>query len=227
LSLAKYCIECGRSLDSDWNVCPDCGTPIYTGTSDDLIQNSTFQTIPHYQQKVPVDQGKRPIEIINEYIWVLYLIAGIVGLLAILTPAGAYQLTYFGVVIESWNMWIYGYNVLYDYMGGNLAFWTDMPIPFYLSIATTLTILIIGSSIIISALRLRKRDIKTSGFILGCGIFLILTAVAYIVIFHIYTLLYSGNSIWNLLTPSFGLIGQFISGILIIIGHIIIRKSHY
>jgi hypothetical protein len=225
--MANFCIECGRELSPDWNVCPDCGTKVFKVPAKVSYSQSDPSMAQKYPPPLSIKQEKTTIEIVNQYIWILSLIAGIMGLLAILAPAGVYQYTYFGMVVESWNMWMFGYNVLYDYSAGYLTFWTDMPVPYSLSIITTIIIVITSIMIIGFSIRLKNKEVKSSGLILGAGIILIITAVAYIIVFHIYTSSFSGYSIWTLMFPGFGLIGQFISGVLIIIGYIVAKRYNF
>ena len=223
--MANFCTECGRKLEPDWNVCPDCGKKVIDRLSDIKAPESSIQPPIQYPPSPIMKQEKAPIEIVSEKSWIIYLVAGVLSLIAIFTPAGVYQYTYFGVLVESWNMWMYGYNQMYVYSEGTLSFWTDMPVPLMLSIITTLIIAIMIIIIIVGAIKLRNAEVKSSALILSCGIILILTAIAYIVVFHIYTLSYSGDSIWTLMFPGFGLIGQFISGILIIVGYVIAKRG--
>ncbi len=223
--MANFCIECGRKLEPDWNVCPDCGKRVLKDPSNVISPQYPVQTPIQYPPSPIVKQEKAPIEVVSEKSWIFYLIAGVLSLIAIFTPTGVYQYTYFGIVVESWNMWMYGYNQMYIYSEGTLSFWTDMPIPLLLSIITTLIIAIMIIIILIGAIKLRNAEVKSSAILLSCGIILILTAIAYLLVFHIYTLSSSGDSIWSLMSPGFGLIGQFISGILIIIGYAIAKRT--
>jgi hypothetical protein len=223
--MANFCIECGRKLEPDWNVCPDCGKRVMKDLSDISSPQYSIQAPIQYQPSTIMKQEKAPIEKVSEKSWIFYLVAGVLSLIALFTPTGVYQYTYFGIVVESWNMWMYGYNVWYVYSEGTMSFWTDMPVPHLLSIITTLIIVFMIILIIVNALKLRNAEVKASKLLLGCGIILILTAIAYLIVFHIYTLSYSGDSIWTLMAPGFGLIGQFISGILIIIGFVIAKRT--
>ncbi len=42
--MAKYCSECGKSIQSSWNLCPNCGLDLKSGQTSESVSNLSKKT---------------------------------------------------------------------------------------------------------------------------------------------------------------------------------------
>jgi len=222
--MANFCVECGESVQQDWNACPNCGTALLK----EIGVSYTPATVQYPSQKIEptpiVRKAKSSVQKIAEKSWRISLIGGVISLLALLTPAassGSY-----GMGFITWNMWLFGFNTFYEYGYGTTNFWTDMPIPFSLSLIITFLIILSAILVLYKSFNLRRLDINTSPIFLWCGLLTIVAPIIFMVLFELYMLMGTTMSFWSIMTPGFAIIGQFVGGALIIIGYILGKRAN-
>ncbi|MFW9969974.1 MAG: zinc ribbon domain-containing protein, partial [Candidatus Odinarchaeota archaeon] len=200
----KYCPKCGTLIDfKNANYCPQCKTSLYS---------PTITTIKNIKKR------KRGWE---NYSKILSLIGSIIGLFSIFAPTGSIHLG----GLYSWDMWIYGYNVTYDWEEGTEIFWTLNPELLAFSITSTIFIVIGNIMAIIGFVQLLKKK-EYAYFLPGIGSVLLVGFILfYLIAYEIYFLIYMGESFWSFLPPSFGFYGQLIAAILMLLAFFFARKS--
>ena len=161
----------------------------------------------------------------SDYIWVIPLVAGLLAILAILTPTA-----YFNQMVVSWSWWMWDLTTMgvtgYDSISLFISEWDFIIV----SIITTSAILLSVVNLLILAITTKKRKLNTQNF----GLMSIIGAVLSIGIIIYYmiamdiafydgvtvdgTAFPAGYHFWDLFNPSFGIILPFISATLSFIG---------
>jgi hypothetical protein len=201
----KFCPECGNPLKlEDMKFCPNCRTPIVTE--------------PSPQTKINIKAKKR---LWQNFSWILLLSGSIIGLIALFTPTGSFH---YGD-LYSWDMWMFGYNIYYDWEVGIDIFWTVNPYLLAFSIVTTIFVVIGNIVAIVGVVRLLKK--KDYAYILpGIGaVILIGLVLFYLIAYEVYFIIFRGESFWRLLHPAFGVYGQFIAAGLMIPAFFLAREA--
>jgi len=201
----KFCPECGNPLKLEGlKFCPNCITPIVTERSP--------------QTKKNIKAKKREWENLS---WILLLIGSIIGLFALFNPTGSFH--YGG--LYSWDMWMFGYNIVYDWEVGMDIFWTLNRYLLTFSIVTTIFVVIGNIIAIVGVVRLIKK--KEYAYILaGIGaVMLIGFILFYLIAYELYFVIFTGESFWGLLFPAFGVYGELIAGALMIPAFFLARKA--
>ena len=159
------------------------------------------------------------------YIWIFPLIAGILVILAILTPTA-----YFSYMGVTWNWWMWNLTTLgvigYDSVS---LFITDVDFIMPSIVSTGVTLLSAVNLLILFS-STRKRNLDTKKF----GLKLIISAVLSIAIMIYYmiamdiafyggltiedTTFTAGYHFWDVFNPGFGIIALFLSAVLSFIG---------
>ncbi|MHA1242878.1 MAG: zinc ribbon domain-containing protein [Promethearchaeota archaeon] len=161
----------------------------------------------------------------RDNIWLIPLIAGILVLLAILTPTA-----YFSYMGVTWNWWMWNFTMIgvTGYESVSL-FISDVDI-IIVSIITTCAILLSVVNLLILANTTKKRGLNTKDFelmsiisaVLSIGIMLYYMIAMDIAFFDGVTIdgtpFSEGYHFWELFNPSFGIILPFISAVLSFIG---------
>ena len=161
----------------------------------------------------------------RDNIWLIPLIAGILVLLAILTPTA-----YFSYMGVTWNWWMWNFTMI-DVTGYESVslFISDGDI-IIVSIITTCAILLSVVNLLILANTTQKRGLNTKDFelmsiisaVLSIGIMLYYMIAMDIALFDGVTIdgtpFSEGYRFWELFNPSFGIILPFISATLSFFG---------
>lgn len=59
--MAKYCSECGKSIQSEWNLCPNCGFDLKSGSNDktaSILPKEKVESIILFKSKGFFCEGK-------------------------------------------------------------------------------------------------------------------------------------------------------------------------
>lgn len=161
---------------------------------------------------------------IYEHIWVFPLIGGFFSILALLTPAG-----YFNESFYTFNIWMWGLTSVQvnDPYFGNYGETMFIDNIFILTPSIIISIIIGVSAIVLisSALTCRKR-LKASSVIKGKwltpAILILISTIAWIInIELVFRLGPISMSFWKTIKPGFGVIGMFLGSGFAIGGYVI------
>jgi len=221
--MARFCSNCGSPVEEGWNVCPNCGNHLRIKPIED-IKSVSGELLPSI---VPssVEPVYKPTETsfkaktTHKY-WIFSLIAGIVSLIALLTPA-SYNTLGFGAVFFGFS---FGLIVIFQLGYGMASGWTTNPIELTISIISTVMILISAIIIIVKSARLKKSGILYSNTILAFGFLIIGGTFHYIISFEILSRFLGYGSFWLNVALGPALILQFAVLFLIIAGYSIGKK---
>jgi len=171
-----------------------------------LVESSTIQTKKRFWQRSSL---------------ILLIISSVIGVLAFISPTGSIHLGN----LYSWDMWIFGYNVVFESGVGTESFWIGNPDLLSFSVGSAIFVIIgyiIGIFGVIGLLR--KKDYVH--ILAGTGaLMLIGFTLFYLISFEVYFWIFMGDTFWGLLFPSFGVYGQLISGALMVPAFLLTRKS--
>ncbi|MGB5912208.1 MAG: hypothetical protein WBH31_13525 [Promethearchaeia archaeon] len=157
----------------------------------------------------------------TNYSCILLLIGSIIGLLSLIAPAGSFH---YGN-LYSWDMWMFGYNIIYDWEVGTEIFWTVNRYLFLFSLVSTIFVVIGNFLSIFAAVKVkRKSDYAhiTAGI---SSIILTGFTLFYLISYELYFVFNAGESFWSLLNPSFAVYGQFIAAAFMVPAFFIARKA--
>jgi hypothetical protein len=141
--------------------------------------------------------------------------------LAFFSPSASFHL----LDLFSWDMWLFGYNVLFESGVGTEIFWIGNQYLLSFSVTTTVFV-IIGNIMTIFGVMglLRKKDYAY--ILAGIGAAMLVGSILfYLISFEVYSWIFMGDTFWGILPPSFGVYGQFISAALITPAFLLMRKS--
>ncbi|MFX1457459.1 MAG: hypothetical protein ACFFDB_18990 [Promethearchaeota archaeon] len=203
--MAKYhfCGECGNPLtEEDQISCPKCGS---------LLE-------PAHDTKTLL-KIKTKKNLWANFSWILLLFGSTIGLLSLFTPAARINLA----GLYKWDMWMFGYNIVYDWEVGVEIFWTQNEDLFGIAMGSTIFI-IIGNiiSIVGAGSLIRKKDYGSILSIVS-PIILFVATLFFIIANEIYSQIYIEVSFWELFSPGLAIIGQFLALGLMFIGFLITR----
>jgi len=224
--MAKFCFECGKPVQTDWKVCPECGTAIVGAPK---VLQSPPTPLPQYQQPYShLTQKKSSREQLITYAWIFPFIATVIGMLSFLGPY-AYAKLYdnYGILDVSIDYWWFGVGSAYFYGYGTQFFgweFTDAVGAAYLFtiIITFFIVALLNMFGLIRGISLRKRERKFSSSLLATGIGIIVTSVIFITLLNVISItMDTGQPYFILLNPGFPIIWQFIGAGLIITGYFI------
>ena len=171
-----------------------------------LAESSTIQTKKRFWQRSSL---------------ILLVISSVMGVLAFISPTGSIHLGN----LYSWDLWIFGYNSVFESGVGTESFWIGNTDLLGFSVVSTVFVII---GIIISIFGvislLRKKDYVH--ILAGTGaVMLIGSILFYLISFEVYFWIFAGGTFWGLLFPSFGFYGQLVSGVLMVPAILLTRKS--
>lgn len=152
-------------------------------------------------------------------------IAGIMGLLALFTPAAYAKISDSGITLLSWNMWMFGFHDYYDYEIGTDTFWTGDIDLLAAQLTITTIVIILNILVLFEATRIRKNRIYEPIFSVISAIGLFIAMIVYIGIFEFWGWIVVDESFWSLLSVGFAIIGQFLASGLMFIGYLIAKSS--
>lgn len=204
--MSNICSKCGFELREDWNLCPECGV-IVEQKRDELKRIRT--------------KTKSGNQKLAEKIWILTFIAGILGILSLLTPATSLSLTVLGEVLLSMDSWMFGLNIYYEYGVGYDVFFTRNEIMLGIDIFPLVILLIVNVLIITSGLKARKEFFKRqkdyTELYFAAG--LVIGTLIYIIGNEIFSWIFMQDTYWGFFGLGLALIGQFIAALLTVISY--------
>ena len=182
--MPNLCSKCRFELREDWNICPECEEPIYGKLKELKRIKAETKSI---EQKIT---GK---------IWILTLIAGIIGILALFTPASTSSVSYSGVVLISMDSWMFGLNIFYEYGVGYDVFFTGNPYILGVEIVSLIILVIINIILIGISLSVRKdvNEMPVDIFHIYLAIALVIGTLVYIVGNEIIFWLFLRDTYWG------------------------------
>ncbi len=201
----KYCPECGNPLKpEDMKFCPNCKTLI--------------ETEPIYQPTTNIKAKKK--------VWrnsssLLLLMGSIIGIICFFTPAGSVHLA----GLFSWDMWMIGYNVVFELGVGTDIFWTGNSELFAFSITSSIFVVLGNILAIIGIIRILMK--KDYAYILA-GVATAMLAgstLFYLISYEVYSWIFFEDTFWGLLSPWFGIYGQFIAAGFMVPAFFLARKA--
>ena len=212
--MPKLCTKCRFELREDWNICPECEEPIY----------GKLKELKRIKAKTKSSEHK-----ITDKIWILTFIAGIIGILALLTPASTTSVSYSGVVLLSMDSWMFGLNIFYEYGVGYDIFFTGNQYLLGVEIFSLVVLVIINIIIIGISLWIRK-DVEEMpvdiihiyfaiGLVIGTLIFILGNEVIFWLLFR--------DTYWGFTNLGFALIGQYIAALITVISYGIGKRYYY
>jgi len=221
MSSHNFCPECGKPLNDELENCTSCGTQIPNEPLDHLNAQSTQQTTkkdltPRIRKK-PKPLKKK----LGFFSWILLLIGSGVGLYALTTPAGSVKI----LDLYSWDMWMYGYNVVFESGVGLEVFWVKNEEILFVSLASTIFVIIGNVSAITGGISLIIRGPHKSNVAIVAPIMLFGSAVFFLAGVEILMFIGMEESFWSLINPGFGIYGQFLAALLMIPAFFISRNS--
>ena len=212
--MPKLCTKCRFELREDWNICPECGKPIYGKLKELKRIKAKTKSIGHK---------------LTDKIWILTFIAGIIGFLALFTPASTVSVSYSGVVLISMDSWLFGLNIFYVYGEGYDIFFTGNQYLLGVEIFSLVVLGIINIILIASSLWIRK-DVEEMpvdiihiyfaiGLVIGTLIFILGNEVIFWLFFR--------DTYWGFTNLGFALIGQYIAALITVISYGIGKRYYY
>jgi len=219
--MAKFCAECGKPLNKDLTLCPNCGMPVVYDTVDhsrslSVEKSIEKEIIPHSTKR------KKPlIKKLGFFSWILLFIGSAIGLYALFTPAGSVKIA----DIYSWDIWMFGYNIVFESGVGFDVFWTLNENLLTVSLMSTIFVIIGNIAAIVSAVLLIKRGVQTTYVLLIAPIVLVGSVLFYLAGYQVLMFLGTGESFWSLISPAFAIYGQFLAALFMISGFFIARGS--
>ncbi|MHA2473753.1 MAG: zinc ribbon domain-containing protein, partial [Promethearchaeota archaeon] len=202
----NYCGECGNPLSpDDKSSCPKCG---------ELIESAPV--LPTLNRKVKIKRRSW-----GNLSWILLLLGSALGLFGLTTPAASFNLD----GLYSWDMWMFGYNVMFDWEVGTDIFWTRNLELLGISVGATIFVILGNILAIVGSISILRK--KNYGPILAMisPIILCGTAIFFLIAYELYFQFYLGESFWSLLSPGFAVYGQFLVALIMLPGFLIARKA--
>ena len=174
----------------------------------------------------PTIDVKSPKQRWGERSWIFPLVAGIVGIISLVTPFSSEKaIDGSGLLIYSLEQWWFGFNTWYQHPSTNSSFWTGNPFYLIPEIITFIGILVSNFTILVISARLPKKERPTSKGLIGGAIGLLISSITLIAFVHINSVISLGYSWWERAVPGFALIWQFIGSILVFIGYFLGKSS--
>ncbi|MFW9823195.1 MAG: zinc-ribbon domain-containing protein, partial [Candidatus Thorarchaeota archaeon] len=217
----NYCPECGTSLSKEEKACPKCGARVDNQYANQILSPSKKAIPDRYP---PLEYSRKRRSTVKKWGhlgWVFLLIGGGIGLYALFTPAGSINLN--GLL--SWDMWMFGYNKTYDWETGWDNFWTLNNELLGISVGSTIFVIIGNILAIASAGYQIKRGIHKSYLGIAGPVVAVGATLVYLAGYEIMFNIYMGESFWSVLPPAFGVYGQFLAALFMVLGFIIARSA--
>lgn len=217
----RFCPACGKPLNKGLTHCPNCGEPIIYESMDHSrgITSPKGTIIPRTTQTA---EKTKPFKYkLGFFSWILLLLGGVIGLYALFTPTGSIHLG----DLYSWDMWMFGYNRIYDWEVGLDVFWTMNVDLLAISLFSTLVVIIGNILSIVSAGTLIVKGIHISYLAIIAPILLIGCTLFYLAGYEVLMFFATEESFWSLMNPGFAIFGQFLAAFFMVLGFFIARSS--
>jgi len=159
---------------------------------------------------------------IYDYVWGFPLFGGLLGIIAMLTPAAS--IIEFG---SSFYLWIWGLVSFQLFGYGGMTVYTDNILLIIPSIIISIVIVISIIALLASANKCRN-DMKVGNIGNSKGltpsILIIISTIAWIISVEV-VYVSGGMSFWAFTSPGFGVIGMFLGSIIPIIGYVVSKQG--
>lgn len=250
--MPNSCSKCGVILREDWNVCPECGEPIYqkqeelkaikTNTKScskcGIVLREDWNICPECgesisQKREDLKKLRAKTKSINQKIteknWILTFIAGIIGILSLLTSASTISISLLGEVLLSMDSWMWGLNIYYEIGVGYDVFFTANQFILGVDI-TSLVVLIIINVILIGISLWTRNDVfnlPVDLMHIYLTIGLVIGTLIYIIGNEIISWIFIEDTYWGLFNLGFALTGQFIAALMTAISYGLGKRYYY
>jgi hypothetical protein len=221
MKIHNYCTECGKPINNILNKCPYCGADV---DIDTIAKDRSLEGQKSIETGIIPHTGKRKTPTIKKFgffSWILLLIGSTIGLYCLSTPAGSIRIgdTY------SWDMWMFGYNIIFESGVGYDIFWTVNQDLLTVSLTSTTFVIIGNVAAIVSAVLLIKNRVTTMGGAMVAPLVLIGSSLFYLGGYQVLMFFGTGESFWSLMNPAFAVYGQFLAAGIMILGFLIARGA--
>ena len=153
--------------------------------------------------------------------WILLLLGSAVGLYALTTPVGSVKI----LDIYSWDLWMYVFNVVFDSEVGLDVFWVMNEDILFVSVISTLFVIIGNVTAIISAFSLIISGAHKTYLSIIAPIILFGTPIFFLAGIEVLMFFGTGESFWSLIPPAFGVYGQFLAALIMLPAYFITMNS--
>lgn len=161
------------------------------------------------------------IDRIKKYLWLFPFIGSIITIISFATPAVyfIYRSPTYDTEFYRWMLDFY-FSHVYELGVDKYTFHQSTSFTGYISIFASITIIISNIFIILSVRKYRKENLEFKKNWLILALITISLTIGWMIMKEISTIISFGHSFWGLLSPSFGIIGPFIGGSLVVLGYI-------
>ncbi|MHA2281731.1 MAG: hypothetical protein ACXAC5_12865 [Promethearchaeota archaeon] len=221
MSSRNFCPECGNPLNNELENCPHCGTSIPNESVDSPSVKSDHQKV--YKEITPRIK-KKPKSLKNRFgflSWILLLLGSAFGLYALTTPAGSVKI----LDLYSWDLWMYGYNVIFESGVGLEVFWVRNENFLFVSVISTVLVIIGNVSAIVGAFSQMIKKAHKSYIPIIASVILFGSPLFFLAGYEVLMSFGTGESFWSLINPGFAVYGQFLAALIILPAFFITKNS--
>ncbi|MHA1915390.1 MAG: hypothetical protein ACW97V_13600 [Promethearchaeota archaeon] len=215
----KFCPECGNPVTPDEKICPKCKNPLEYKPVEHAPYPNEKDLPNRYLPSSIVREKKSGNKKWGHFSWIFLLIGSCIGLFALATPAGSINIS----GIYSWDMWMFGFNKIFDWEVGWETFWTANEDLLPISLGSTMFVVIGNVLAIVSAAYLVKRGVHKSYLAIISPAISVGAALVYLAGYEIMFYIYFDESFWSVLKPAFAIYGQFLAALFMVLGFFIAR----
>ncbi|MHA1885908.1 MAG: hypothetical protein ACW96S_12695 [Promethearchaeota archaeon] len=217
----NFCPECGEKLDQEHKNCPNCGeSVVYDPVGPSKPINKDERITPSLIPQ-SVERKKPMIKKLGFFSWILLLIGSAVGFYALTTPAGSTRVG----DLFSWDMWMIGYNRVFESGVGLDVFWVQNESYLFVCVLSTVLVFVGNIAAIITAGFFTKSSAHFSYAAFIAPIALIGSALFFLAGYEALMFIDFGDSFWGVMGTAFGIWGQFLAALCMVLGILIARGA--